>query len=374
MGEAEYGWLKQERAFRMQVHAPGYAAREIVPAGENLYDPQLSWLEPDGSVFFGDIGGQEQYGWDPAKGHGALGRLRPDGRIEHVVPPRNMGQYMPLCPVLAPAHFGPWGGHVFLVGQEFPGRSGASRHHLVFRHAPGSDRMEVFGVVPPAGRINDGIPGAMVTGCFGRPGTPQAGSFFVMSLMNCVIYRVSTRGEVEPFLILDEPITPRPIMPVIFTLGPSWWGDLAGEMILWGKRGITYRDEVDPRVEQAFWHVDRDGRLDPDPIPNPPSPLWSTAQAPAQFGPYGGQVFYVDEGGIDLLHVTMVDEPLPYRGRLMRIDADGRHHLFADGFQGSCTSLVFDGPRLIMGLLGKSYSTGDYHHPDGSICEIRWTG
>ena len=37
----DYGWLKEERAFRMDVKEAGYSAREIVPVGEQTYDPQL---------------------------------------------------------------------------------------------------------------------------------------------------------------------------------------------------------------------------------------------------------------------------------------------------------------------------------------------
>jgi hypothetical protein len=37
----KYGWLKVERAFRMEVKEAGHGAREIVPVGEQLYDPQL---------------------------------------------------------------------------------------------------------------------------------------------------------------------------------------------------------------------------------------------------------------------------------------------------------------------------------------------
>jgi hypothetical protein len=54
-----YGWLKVERAFRMEVKEAGYGAREIVPVGEQLYDPQLmgkscstgEYHHPDGSIY-----------------------------------------------------------------------------------------------------------------------------------------------------------------------------------------------------------------------------------------------------------------------------------------------------------------------------------
>jgi len=32
--------------------------------------------------------------------------------------------------------------------------------------------------------------------------------------------------------------------------------------------------------------------------------------------------------------------------------------------------LAFRGNELLMSIMGKSYSTGEYHHPDGSIYAI----
>jgi len=61
------------------------------------------------------------------------------------------------------------------VGQKYPGRAGATREHLAFRHAPGADHVELFGVVPHCGKRGGGVPGAMITGGFGRPGTPLEG-------------------------------------------------------------------------------------------------------------------------------------------------------------------------------------------------------
>ena len=54
-----YGWLKVERAFRMEVKEAGYGAREIVPVGEQLCDPQLmgksystgEYHHPYGSIY-----------------------------------------------------------------------------------------------------------------------------------------------------------------------------------------------------------------------------------------------------------------------------------------------------------------------------------
>jgi hypothetical protein len=121
--------------------------------------------------------------------------------------------------------------------------------------------------------------------------------------------------------------------------------------------------------------VELNGKVDPTPLPDDrvPAPIEAVV-APREFGPFAGELFWVDEGGVDLNHVTMFDAPLPYNAKLMRTDRQGKHHVFADTFQGSSTLLVFDKNRLIMSVLGKSYSTGDYHHPDGTIYEVSYTG
>ena len=367
----DYGWLKEERTFQMDVKEAGFTAREVIAAGENLYDPQFGWLEEDGSITFSDIGGQAEYGWDPSKGHGAILSLKPDDTLEFLVPPENMGTYMPLCPIRAPANFGPYEGHMMLVGQSLPGRDGALSQHYVYKWAPGDDHMTVFAKYPHAGPHNDGIPGAALTGGFGPPGSPHDGYFFCSSMMNCTIYRVHWTGTIEPWITFTDP----PIMPLDFQVAPEWWGALAGEFIMWGKAGQTFTDEVSSEHRWRNYHVRMDGTWDPVPIPDEkvPAPI-EAVRAPAEFGSFGGDLFWVDEGGVDLNHVTRFDQPLPYSAKLMRTDSDGQHHVFADNFQGSSTLLVFDKSRLLMSFVGKSYSTGEYHHPDGSIHEIRYTG
>ena len=74
----DYGWLKEERTFQMDVKEAGFTAREVIAAGENLYDPQFGWLEEDGSITFSDIGGQAEVGeWPNAhfQIHAARARL-----------------------------------------------------------------------------------------------------------------------------------------------------------------------------------------------------------------------------------------------------------------------------------------------------------
>lgn len=136
----DFDWLRADCEFRMQVHGTGYRAREVIPAGDWLYDPQVRWADPDGSVVIADIGGQAQRGWDPAQGHGAIWRLNPDDSLTAIVKPGTAGFTAPLRPELAPAWFGEWGGQIFTVAQGRPG----AREPIVATSYSGSTRTKAF--------------------------------------------------------------------------------------------------------------------------------------------------------------------------------------------------------------------------------------
>jgi hypothetical protein len=70
----------------------------------------------------------------------------------------------------------------------------------------------------------------------------------------------------------------------------------------------------------------------------------------------------------------MPDGPLPYDAQIIRIDQDGNQHVFADKVQAGHPSVIFQGNRMILAAVGKSYSTGDFHYPDGYLCEITYVG
>jgi hypothetical protein len=48
--------------------------------------------------------------------------------------------------------------------------------------------------------------------------------------------------------------------------------------------------------------------------------------------------------------------------------------VFAEGLQGGSTSFIFNGRRMLIGSIRKSYATGEYHEPDGSVYEVTYTG
>jgi hypothetical protein len=373
-GQGKYDWLERECEFRVVLHDDRYQASVVVQVGNELYDPQLRWAEADGSVVLSDIGGQGQRGWDPDSGHGAIWRLKPDNTVEPIVPPGIPGFTAPIRATLAPDTFGQWGGHIFTIAQAYAGRSGAHQEHCIFRVAPGSQEPVKFVTLPVNGTINGGVPAAGMTGAFGAEGTPHEGYLYAGSLANCTIYRITPEGDALPFMVVAPPLTERPVMPYLTFIAPDYgpWARYAGELLLAGRMS-TYLDSSEPSMEMSYWRVDPSGKsLDYLPELHYRADAVSGPIAPADFGPYGGQMFTIDEGTTNLLHSDGNElATVPYDGRILRVEPDGTAHVFATGLQGGQTTLVFSGGRLLVGCGRKSYSTGEFHEPDGSIYEIK---
>jgi hypothetical protein len=364
--------IDEECEYRMRVLEPGFATREVIKPGDQLYDPMLGWSEPDHSVILCDIGGQPQRGWDPAQGHGSILRLHADDELEVIVPPEQIGGGMPMSPRRAPAHFGSWEGTTFYVGQTLPGRHGALSGHAVFRVEGHQGRL--FSALPHVGSQGNGIAGALCIGGFGPKGSAEEGSYICNSQMNCVIYTVDADGQAEPYVILDEPTMPYPVQPYrVFWAGPAW-GELEGTMIVAGLANSTFEVEAPEGNILKYWTI-VDGKINPEPVREADMGYSMIEVAPAEFGPFGGHSFLVDFGTVNLMHVTKPGPgPLPYNSRILRIDPEGNVHTFADGLQSGWNEVVFDGSRMIVGCLRRSYSTGEYHEPDGSLYEVKYTG
>lgn len=370
----DHEWLRRDCEFRIRVVEPGYGAREVIRAGGGLYDPQVRWAEGDGSVVVSDIGGQAEPGWNPNAGHGAIFRLRPDDRLEAIVPPGMKGAAAPLRPLLAPATFTPWGGHIFFVAQARAGRAGAHVNHVIYRVAPGSDTPEVFTRLPDSGTIGGGIPGAGMPGTFGRAGSGEERIFYCQSLMNCTVYRMDADGGIAPYLVLAPPLIQRRSMPLFVEYAPDYgpFSQWAGELVI-SARGTSYLDRAESDTRLRLYRIVRRGpRLEALPAGLPRIGVI----APPGFGRFGGEMFSVDEGSTNLLHADIDkvnSQPLAYDARILRVAPDGSVHTFAEGLQGGSTTIAFSGDRMIVGSARKSYSTGEYHEPDGSIAEIRPT-
>jgi hypothetical protein len=370
---ADYQWLRDQCEFRLTV-PQGFSQREIIPTGDVLYDPQLCWFEEDGSAIVSDIGGQRERGWDPEAGHGALYRLRPDDTLETIIAPGEGGAGSFIRPKLAPDWFGKWGGHIFIAGQSKPGRLGAHSQHYLYRVAPGSNQVEVFARLPHSGSIGGGIPGAMMPGTFGAKGTEHEGYFFAQSMMNCTVYRISADGEVEPFIVFDESASPKTIMPLLIFYAPPHWGELEGELIVGGPWGTSFTEKADRRLSMRYFKLDRPGKFDPAPLDGVVYGT-NTGIAPEEFGKFGGDLFFADEGTANMMHETRAgDGALAYDAKIMRADLDGNTATFAEGLQGGSTSFLFNGRRMLIASVRKSYATGEYHEPDGSVYEVVYDG
>ncbi len=365
--------VRSDCEFRLRVVEPGFSTGEVIAAGTTLYDPMVGWFDPDGSMVFSDHGPQKEPGWDPAKGHGGIHRLYPDDHVEVVLP---VGSYdgMPFNIRRAPAWFGDWEGQIFFTSQSVAGRQGARSQHDIYRMAIGDSAPTRFAEIPRAGRINDGVPGALMIGGFGRKGTTEEGYYICNSMVNGVVYRIPPDGKAEPWIILDQPAVPAPIQPYFISYAGPSWGSLEGKLLLAGRPGSNYTDDAPADHDLDYWVID-DGRVTSEPVHHEDMGLGMAEVAPPEFGPFGGHTFWVHHGSLNLMHVTKSPPsgPLKYDCKIFRIDLDGNTHLFADGIQGGWNEIRFDGPRLLMSLLRRSYSTGEYHEPDGSIYEIRYS-
>lgn len=383
-------WLEEETELKLEILEPGFAIRPIIQPATWLYDFQVGWLEDDGSLIFHDIGGQGEPGWDPEKGHGSTWRLYPDDRLECLVPPGSSGRAMIMSAFKSPASFGEeYGEQVFVLGQLRPGRNGAHNTHGVFWLQPGAPTVEIYAVAGDSGVLNNGKSGALVSPGWGADGTPEEGYLFVVSMFNCTMYKVDKYRRIWPWVVGDgEHGTPQ-FMPREVFRAPAEWGEHEGELIVsgvldhhFGKPAPKPGDP--PLVERhvRFKATDNgDGvpatlELIDEELPIPINMRYGTGRtAPDSFGPFGGHVFRTTLGSVNLMQTTMMpDGALPYDAQILRVDEDGNEHVFADKLQAGYASLIFQGDRMLLGRIGKSYSTGDFHYPDGSLYEIKYVG
>ncbi|MET0895381.1 MAG: hypothetical protein ABWY80_05975 [Acidimicrobiia bacterium] len=371
--------VREENELRLNIVEPGFSVREVVPPGgpnppESFFDPFFCFAEDDGSVVIMDIGGQPEPGWNPNQGHGSIWRLHPDDRLTPIVPLGAIGMGCILPPVkVAPPSFKPYGGELVFCGQALPGRSGAKAPHAVYHVPYEGGTPGLVSLIPNSGgSVAFGVPGALVGNTFGPEGSEHEGHVFFSSLMNCTVYRVR-EGEAEPWLICDPEHIGRTIMPygVFF--------DDDGGMVLYGKEGTSYTEAAGTGSELRLWRVSN-GTVADDPIEGLDeaaafSMLANNSVAPEGFGPFGGQSFSTTQGSANLMHVTMMPTgALPYDSTIVRVDAEGTPHVFADQLQSGAPTCMFVGDRMLVSRIGKSYSTGDYHETDGAIYEITYTG
>jgi len=395
----DLGWLKEWTEIKLEILEPGFRYNAILPPATTLFDGQLRWIEDDGTVVLTDIGGQAEPGWDPEKGHGSVFRLHPDNRIEPIVPYGATGRAMIMSSILSPPDFGEYGGRPFPLGQSRPGRRGAHNTHALYWVPPGASWVEHYAVMPDAGSINGGKSGALVSALtnttgenisqgFGLPGTPEQGYLYVVAMYNCVLYKLNAKRQVWPYIIGDVEHSGVQWMPRELYRAPASWGEHAGKLICQGVANHSFSTPApqpgEPHLkEEPAWFVVEDQgegqhakltQIDASALP-PVTILHHGHIAPASWGAFAGQRFYTDMGSANLMQTTMMpDGPLPYDAAIYRVDERGEHHLFARNLQSGYPHLLFQGDRLLVAANGKSYSTGDFHYPDGLLLEIALDG
>jgi len=393
----DLGWLREWTQIKAKVLEPGFELREIVPTATTMYDPQQGWLEDDGAMVITDIGGQGEPGWNPEKGHGAILKVHPDNRIEPIVPYGGTGRAMIMASTKSPPSFGEYAGRPFPLGQLRPGRAGAHNTHAVFWVPPGANWVEPYVVVPDSGAINGGKAGALLGPGFGPPGTPEDGFMFVTSMFNCTMYKVTSTRQIWPWIVGEPAHAGIQFMPRWLYRAPVGWGEHAGKLICEGVESHSFSTPAskpgEPRLaEKLVWFVVDDqgeGRrakltqidakgLPPYDFPDWPGTLSARRRggiAPKAFGPFAGQRFVADVGTAHLQQTSMMpDGPLPYDASVYRIDETGARRPFITDLQTGDPQVRFQGDRMLITLLGKSYSTGDFHYPDGGLLEVVYVG
>jgi hypothetical protein len=324
------------------------------------------------------------------KGSGGLYRLHPDNTMEVLVKPGTfLG--MPFNPRRAPSWFGAREGHIFTTGQRHAGRQGAQSGHVIFALPSGETRPDVFAEIPENGTLGGGIPGILMIGGFGPKDSPYAGYYYCNSWQNHTIYRVDNTGHVDVVATLDgEHDGPSErVEPYFVFWAKKNWGEHEGKMMVAGPTGRRFYHSPEKHWNIDFYVFD-DHKINPEPVARGANlGLAMVEIAPPEFEPFGGHVFYVDFGRINQVHDDTYDDehtkfvdddgtvnhwgtgPLPYDERIMRIDENGEHHVFADGLQAGWNEIRFSGDRMVLSNLRRSYSSGQYHIPDGSLEEIR---
>jgi len=359
------------------VHVPGYRFRTVVPMNDVLFDQHVvDWVEPDGRVAICDVGGQGRHtAFDPELGHGAIWWLTPDNRLEPAVPWGHTHLGMPMFPRLAPPSFGRWAGHALIICQLHPGRRGAHYDHVVHMWDRRSDQLTLFAVLPRnESATGNGMPCALIPGGYGPEGTEYEGAYYFTALRNNSIYRVLGNGQAETVAIMDGVHGPK-LLPRVMCFGSDdAFPEQKSKLIVGGVPEAVFDigDSNEGRFvgqESAFYTVEN-GKLADRPFATGNRMLAMPQRLGGDFGPLGGKLVYSDHGSINQSQSIYDNPPLPHDGRLLYRGGDGELHELVTGLRGGRNDILFAGDRLIISHWGKSYSTGEFHYPDGAIWEL----
>lgn len=313
----------------------GFSARVLVAPGE-LYDP-LFMRDRDGAIWMNDDGGEEG-----DKGSRIIA-LNEAGEISTVVA---LGRLLPVTSFdIAPASFGSYQGQIFSLAQAEVAYPGATMNHIVQHVDPGTDAdAEHFCTLPMADAAGGGISGIGFEARFGPEGSPFAGKFFAVTLMNNSVYQVTADGGCTSFVRFERGGP----AGIVFSED--------GQHMLISTAGTIERVRADGTVDEPLVRSDALRR---------PTGM---ARAPAGFGAYGGQLFVADLGGatIQMTQATEAD------GRVYRVDASGDVQLVASGFHNP-VGLHFVGDALWVTDINGDFIAGRRELPEGFVIALSLT-
>lgn len=329
--------------------ARGFSARMLVPPGQ-LYD-SLFMLAHDGEVWMNDDGGEED-------GHGGrIVSISPQGQVSVLVGPDKL--LPPTGMDVAPADFGNFGGQIFTLAQAMTGEQGISVNHVIQRVDMRTHSISILCTLPAAGQVNHGIAGGGVAARFGPPGSPFAGRFFALTILNDTIYEVTADGKCTPFADTQKLGGP---FDLAFTPG--------GDAML-----VTIAPGVGAPQAQAnagmIVRISPKGEIDPKPVARGLVFPAGLRFAPKSFGGFGGELFFTDAG--DLQVALPMTQPLKRDGKVYRLAPGGEPVLVASGFVNP-TGLLFLGNRLWVSDINGDFIGGRRELPDGFVVEITPAG
>jgi len=332
----------------------GYKGRLLVPPG-TFYDPLFPISGDSDDIWLNDDGGEEEGG----EHGGGIYCVTRNGQVRPLVP---VGKIPPPTAIdRASGSFAPYTDQIFALTQPKKGWAGATENHMVLRMDPATWEPTRFAELPSAGTRNKGIAGAGVDLRFGPDGTAFSGRLFGITLLNHSIYEVTPDGKARAFLTME---TARPRQPVSLTFAKVGGAD---RMIVSCANGnFSPRRQVPGFA--TITQIKPDGTIVPEFIAEDLLAPSGLGYAPANFGPYAGDLFVADLGGI-MPTPAPRDKPPPRQGRVLRIDQNGKAHIFAEGFA-SPLGLRFIGDRMIVCDVNGDYIGGGIELPDGFVVEI----
>lgn len=330
----------------------GYHARVLVPPG-TFYDPLFPIAGEGDDIWLNDDGGEE------GEGGGGIYSIGPDGGVRTLVA---VGKIPPPTAIdRAPKSFAPYSGQIFALAQPKKGWAGATSNHVILRMDPKTWEPVRFAELPSAGSRNQGVSGAGVDMLFGPDGTAFAGRLFAVTLLNNAIYEIRPDGAARAFVVMESV---RPRQPVCLAFAKIQGED---RMVVSTANGNFSQRRQVPGFA-TITQVTVDGKVLPQFLVEDLLAPSGLAYAPAGFGPYAGNLFIADLGGL-MPTPAPRDKPPPRNGRVLRVDQSGKAIPFAQGFA-SPLGLRFVGRRMVVCDINGDYIGGGIELADGFVVEI----